>query len=305
MAGLITTGNFSRGLMPGIKEWYGYEYNQYPPEYTQFMTVMKSDKRYEDIINVAGMGPAVVKNEGQSITYDDFKQGFVTRFINVAYAKGFVISYEAMEDFQYAPKLAEMGAKFMAKGMRTTKEQACANVLNNGFSSTYPGGDGQPLFSNAHVLGKGGTFSNIPTVAADLSEASLEQAVIDIGNFVDDAGLKIAVKPVKLVVSVNDQFNAARILNSVLRPGTADNDINALNSMGVIPSYFVSHYVTDTDAWFITTTENDNGLILMERTAEVFESDDDFDTKSSKFSVFARFVPGFGDPRGVYGSAGA
>ena len=305
MAGTILTGNHARRLLPGVLAFYGYDYERLPKQYVNHMTVKKSDKRYEDIVSMAGMGLASVLDEGSSINYGDFKQGIVSHFVQVMYATGFIISKIAMDDDQYAPKLAELGAKYMAESMNQTKETVCANVLNNGFSASYTGGDSVALFSTAHLLAKGGTFSNKLATDADLSEAALEQAIIDIGNLVDDAGLKINVVAEKLIISVNDEFNARRILGSTLRAGTADNDINALNAMNSIKSVHKNHFLTDTDAWFITTSRNDNGLLLLERQGVEMNAHNDEDTLNAKFNVNERYVAGWADPRGAYGSAGA
>lgn len=306
MAGIIVTGNHPRRLLPGVLQWYGFAYDQHAKEYVNHVTVKNSDKRYEDVVSMAGMGLAVVKNEAQSITYDDFLQGLTNRFVHVMYGKGFIISKEAMEDDQYAPKLAELGAKHLARSMAQTKETIAANVLNNGFSASYVGADNVALFSTAHLLAKGGTFQNKLTVDADLSETSLEQAIIDLNALVDDAGLKMAVMADKLIIHPNDMFNAERILKTPLRVTTADNDINAIKNMGSIPGgAHVNHFLTDSDAWFLTTNLNDNGIILMERTGVELDADVDFDTKNSKFSCIERYSTGWADPRGAYGSAGA
>lgn len=303
MAGLIVQGNAAKRLLPGVLKFFGWSYKDYNPEYTEIFEVMKSNKRFEEIVSMSGMGLAVVKNEGQGITYDDFQQHLTYRVSQVMYAKGFVISKEAMDDDQYAPKLAEIGAKFMAKSMKQTKETICANVLNNGFSSSYLGGDGVALFSASHV-GRLSTFSNLLT-AADLSEAALETATISISQAVDDAGLKLAAVPRKLIISSSDIYNARRILGNDDRPATSDRDINAMVSLGVLPEGTrVNHYLTDTDAWFIKT-DVENGLMLVEREDQILEAMDDFDTKSSKFSVTERYAPFWGDPRAVYGNQGA
>jgi len=310
MAGLIVVGNHPRGYLPGLKDIYGFEYDRYPVEYPEFFRTEKSEKRWEDVISMSGMGLAVVKNEGQSITYDDFRQGLVTRFIHVMYGKGFMVSKEAMDDYLYAPDLVALGAKYMAESMRQTKETIAANVINNGYSSSYNITDqgSQPLFSTSHVLVRNnGTYANCLSVGADLAEASLESAMINIMNLTDDAGLKVAITPRKLVVTVNDIFNAKRILGDPALPpwqvDTANRNPNAIRVMGMLPEgYVVNHFLTLANTWFMTTSRNDKGMVMFERQDVEFDADNDFDTKSAKFSVIERYIPACEDPRGVYGS---
>lgn len=312
MAGIITTGNHPRRLLPGIRDFYGWQYAQYPTEYDKIATIKTSDKRYEDVIGMAGMGLAQMKFEAQSLSYDDFKQGFASRFVPIVYAKGFVISKEAMDDDLYAPKIAEIGAKHMSKSMHQTKETIVANVLSNGFGTTAfnsVGADGLSLFNTAHLCAKSAlTFQNELSVAAALSEASLEQACIDIAGLIDDAGLKIQVLPERLIISRNDMFNARRILGSPLQSDTANNNINVLKDQDYLPGgIHVNHFITSTtnDAWYIITNASENGIILMMREDIEFDADNDFDTKNAKFSAIERYVAYWADPRGVYGSAGA
>jgi hypothetical protein len=306
MSGVINTGSFPKRLWPGVNMWYGASYKMCDKEYTEIFDVRSSDKRYEEIVNLVGMGLAETKSEGGAVKYDSFKQGLTTRFTHVVYGKGFVITKEMQDDDQYSMALAKQGAEMLSKSMLQTKETICANILNNGFVTTFnTGGDALALFSASHTYGGALTFSNTLSVAADLSEASLEQACIDIGNLTDDAGLKIAVKPKKLIVNINDTFNAKRILGNSDRPATADRDINALVNMGSIPGGFsVNHYLTDSDAWFLTT-DCPNGLVLFEREGYELTSDNDFDTGNAKFKVMQRYVAKWGDPRGIYGSPGA
>jgi hypothetical protein len=312
MAGIITVGINARRYLPGLNTIFGYQYNLWPEEFSEFMDIKTSEKAYEDVLGQAGMGVAVIKNETQSITYYDFKQGIAARFVPVLYGKGFVISMEAMEDDLYAPGLVEIGGKFMAKSMKVTKEIACANLLNNGFGTTgfnSIGGDGVSLFSSSHKLYKStNTYSNQPSQAGDLSELTLEQAAIDIGNLVDDAGLRMECRPQKLIIARQDEFNAARILKSTLQNDTANNATNALREQGTIPGgVHINHYLTSTSAWFLTTSEQSMGcgMILMMRKSLQTDATNDFDTKNVKFSGTERYVPYWADGRCVYGSAGS
>lgn len=306
MAGIMLRGNHPLAYVPGMRQWYGDAYARFDKEYVNHVSVMKSNKYFEDFVGSAGMGLASVLNEGGSIVYDDTRQGIANRLTAVVYAKGFMISNRALKDQVDGPKLVEKNSRAAAIAMAITKETICANVLNNGFDTAViqNGGDGKPLFSATHKLAKGGTYSNLVT-AADLSEASLETAIIQLAGFTDDAGLLIKVVPDKLIINVNDVFNAERILKSPLRVGTTDNDVNAIRSMGMISGgAYVNHYLTDTDAWFITTNMNSNGVYLVERESIETDADTDFDTKSAKFSITESYVAGWADARGIIGSAG-
>lgn len=305
MSGIVNTGSFPKRLWPGVLAWIGDEYNMYEMQYMKIFQTMKSDKRYEDITGLVGMGLAVIKGEGDAVEYASPKQGFTNRFINVVYGKGFVITQEMQDDDQYAMTIAQRGARQLARSMIQTKETIGANVLNNAFSGSYLGGDGVALCSTAHPLAgvTGSTFSNRAATDSDLSEASLEQAIIDIAGFLDDAGLKIKVMPMRMIIPRQVEFDARRILMSDYQVQTANNDINA--SKGFIPEgYFVNNFLTDQDAWFIINDCPDS-LIHMERSAYELTSDDDFDTSNAKFKVMERYSFGWADPRGIYGTPGA
>lgn len=300
----ITTGSFAKALYPGVNAWYGKEYNDWKTEYTDLFTSYKSSKNYEEDMGITSLGLASVKPEGSPITYDSERQGFVTRYTNYVVGNGMIITREMMEDDQYQV-VAPRRSRGLARSMRQTKETHGANVYNRAFNNTYTGGDGLEMCSTAHVNVAGGTWQNELTTAADLSEAALEQACIDIGKWTDDRGLKAAVRPVSLHIPVDLEFEAERILMTPYRVSTADNDLNALYSMGKFPKgHHVNHYLTDVDAWFIRTDCPD-GLKHFQRRALQFTVDNDFDTENAKFKATERYVFGWTDPRGVYGSPGA
>jgi len=302
MAGVITRGSNPKLLWPGLNKIWGLAYNEYPEEWRQCFELNTSDRAYEEDVSMTGMGLTPVKPEGEGIEYDTMKQSFISRYTNISYAKGFIITREEFEDNLYA-KVGVQRSKNLAFSMRQTKENVGANIFNRAFSSSYKGGDGVSMLNTAHPT-EGGTFSNKLLLDADLSEASLEQATVDIAKFVDNRGLTISVQPQKLIVPSTLMFDAKRILGNPLRPATADRDINAMYQMGILPEgYMINHYLSDADAWFIKTN-CPNGLRHFERTAPRFEDDNDFDTKNGKFSGYYRDAFGWTDPRGVYGSAG-
>lgn len=254
-------------------------------------------------MGISSFGLAVQKPEGAAVSYDSEKQGFVSRYQHVVYALGFVITREMMEDDQY-DVVGQRKATGLAFSMRQTKEIIGANVYNRAFSGSYTGGDGVSLISASHANVAGGTWSNTLATAADLSEASLEQACIDIAGFTNDRGLLIAVRPETLVIPRQLMFEAKRILGTEGRVGTDLNDLNALKTLGIIPKVVTNHYLTDADAWFIRTNVKD-GMKYFERRGDSFEMDNDFDTENAKFKATARYSFGWTDPRGIYGSAGA
>lgn len=299
----ITSSSFAKLLWPGLNAVYGTNYKDYPEEWTQLFEKGKSDKAYEEDLGYSGLGLASVKAEGAPITYDSDRQGFTTRYNHVTYANGFIITREMFEDNQYQQVGARKAAA-LARSLKRTKEIVGANIFNRAFTAGYTGGDGVVLLSNAHVNVAGGTYSNILATPADLSEAALEQACIDIWAFTDDRGLLIAAKPKCLVIHPSNQFEAKRILGSEGRYQTADNDLNAIKTMGVIPEVITNHYLTDADAWFIKTDVTD-GLKYFERRADAFEMDNDFDTENAKFKATGRFSFGWSDPKALYGTPGA
>lgn len=300
---VINTNSFAKALWPGVNAWYGKEYADYPEEYSKIFSKYNSRKTFEEDVGLSSFGLAVVKSEGGNISYDSERQGFTTRYSHVVYALGFIITREIFEDDQY-DVVGQKKAKALARSMRHTKETVGANVINRAFTSGYTGGDGAVLCSASHANVAGGTWSNLIGTAADLSEAALEQAVIDIAAFRDDRGLLIGVKPKKLLIAPANMFEATRILKTEGRVSTADNDLNAIKTMGIIPEVVINHYLTDSDAWFILTDVKD-GLKHWERRADSFDMDNDFDSENAKFKATARYSFGWTDPRCIYGSAGA
>ena len=303
MSGVITSSSFAKLLWPGINAIYGKAYNDYPEEWKQLgFEINKSSKAYEEDVGLSSFGLAAVKSEGAPISYDTERQGFTTRYNHVVYALGFIITREIYEDDQY-DQVGKRKANALARSMKHTKEIVAANIFNRATTAGYTGGDGKTLLATDHPNVAGGTWSNMPTTAADLSEAALEQAYIDIAAFRDDRGLLIAAKPKKLIIAPANAFEAKRILGTDGRVGTADNDLNAIKTMGVIPEFTVNHFVTDTDQWTIVTDVVD-GLKYFERRGDQFEMDNDFDTENAKYKATARYSFGWSDPRCVYGSVG-
>lgn len=300
---IINSSSFAKALWPGVNAWYGKSYNEYEVEFTKLFDKYTSNKAYEEDVGLSSFGLAIQKAEGAPIQYDSERQGFTNRYTHAVYALGFMITREIMEDDQY-DVVGQNKAQGLAYSIRQTKEVLATNVYNRAFSSSYTGGDGVALLSASHPNVAGGTFSNLIATASDLSEAALEQAIIDIAAYTNDRGLKIAVKPKSLVIPYTLQFEAMRILKSTGRVGTDNNDINALNSMGAFKDVIVNHYLTDPDAWFIRT-DVPNGMKYFERRADAFEMDNDFDTENAKFKASFRASWGWTDPKALYGSAGA
>lgn len=300
---IINSGSFAKALWPGVNAWYGKAYSEYPVEYTKLFDSFKSTKAFEEDVGVSSFGLAVQKSEGAPISYDTERQAFITRYQHVTYALGFIITREVMDDDQYSI-VGQRKAQGLAFSMRQTKEIVAANVYNRYATAGYVGGDGVTLLSAAHPNLAGGTWSNQIATAADISEAALEQAVIDIAGFTNDRGLLIAVRPKTLVIPRQLMFEAKRILGSDGRVGTDNNDLNAIKNMGLIPETVVNHYLTDTDAWFIRT-DVPHGMKYFERRADGFDMDNDFDTENAKYKATARYSFGWTDARGIYGSAGA
>jgi hypothetical protein len=300
---VINSGSFAKALWPGVNAWYGRAYDAYPEEYTKLFEKQTSSKAFEEDVGISSFGLAVQKSEGAPISYDSERQGFITRYQHAVYALGFIITREMMEDDQY-DVIGKRKAEGLAFSMRQTKEVIGANVYNRAFNSAYTGGDGSSLIASNHANIKGGTWSNQIATASDLSEASLEQACIDIAGFTNDAGLLIAVRPESLVIPRQLIFEAKRILGTDGRVGTDNNDLNAIKTLGSIPQVITNHFLTDTDAWFIRTNVQ-NGMKYMERRADAFDMDNDWDTENAKFKATARYSFGWTDPRALYGSAGA
>jgi hypothetical protein len=304
--GVINTGSFAKAMYPGVSTWYGEAYKQWPVEFTDLFDEEASNRAYEEDVGVSGFGLAEEVTEGGKTPYDEAKQAFITRYINKTYRKGFIVTMEAMEDNLYnIEALGKKKAEALKFSMNQTKEILGANVYNRAFTSGYTFGDGVVLGSALHPLFGGGTFSNIPSVASDLSEASLEQACIDIAGFVNDRGLLISVMPKSLHVPKELIFEAHRILNSILQSDSANNNVNAIRAMNIFPGGAkVNHYFTDPDAWFIRTNCPD-GMKYKNRKSETFGMDNDSDTFNAKFYAYFRCSFGNTDPRGLYASAGA
>jgi hypothetical protein len=303
MAGIINTSSFAKALWPGVNAWYGKEYSEYPVEWDKLFDKNTSRKAYEEDVGISSFGLAVVKPEGFGVTFDTENQGWTTRYTHIVYALGFIITREIMDDDQY-DVVGQKKAQGLAFSMRQTKEIVGINVYNRAFNASFVGGDQVSLLNAAHPNVAGGTWSNVPTTACDLSEAALEQAAIDISLFKNDRGLQIAVRPQKLIIPPQLEFEAERILKTERRVGTDNNDVNALRSTGRMPGgYVVNHYLTNPLAWFIRTDVK-NGMKYFERNADEFEMDNDFDTENAKFKARSRYTFGWTDPRGLYGSVG-
>lgn len=301
--GVINTGHFSKLLWPGINAVYGSTYREHTPEYTDIFSHNKSDKAYEEDVGTTGFGLAPVKAQGSGISYDSQEQGYVHRYTNVTYGLGFIITLELYEDKQYALPMINR-ASALAFSMRQTKETVAANVLNRAFSGNYLGPDGKSLCADDHPNISGGSWANELATPADLSEASLEQACIDIGNFTNDRGLKINIMPRCLIIPLALEFEAYRLLKSILQANTAQNAINAIRAMNKFPEGVkVNHYLTDSDPWFIKTN-CPNGMKYFERRADNFQNDSDFDTENAKFKATGRYAFGCTDRRGIFGSPG-
>jgi len=302
----VSRAQLLKELLPGLNGLFGLEYARYGEEHKEIYVTETSERSFEEETKLAGFGAAPVKNEGQAIAYDNAQEAFTARYNHETIALGFSITEEAMEDNLY-DSLSARYTKGLARAMAYTKQVKAAAVLNNGFtnSAQYYGGDGVPLFSTAHPLVNGGTNSNRPTTGADLNETSLEAAVIQIAQWVDEKGLLIAAKPKKLIIPTALMFVATRLLETSLRVGTTDNDINALKNNGSIPEgYSVNHYLTDTNAWFLTTDVPD-GLKHFVRTPLDTKMDGDFDTGNVRYKARERYSFGWSDPLGVFGSPGS
>jgi hypothetical protein len=299
----ISRAQLVKELEPGLNALFGLEYKNYANEHSQIFDTENSDRAFEEEVMLAGFANASVKPEGSSINYDSAQETFTARYTHETLALAFSITEEAIEDNLY-DRLASRYTKALARSMANAKQVKAANVLNRGFNSSYTGGDGLELFSTAHVI-VSGTEQNELSTAADLNETSLEQAMIDIAALTDERGLKIAAQGRKMIVPSALQFTAERLLKSVGRTGTADNDISAVVSMNVIPQgYVVNHYLTDTDAWFIKT-DVPNGLKHFVRAPIKTAMEGDFETGNVRYKARERYSFGWSDWRGVFGSPGA
>ena len=300
----ISRAQLLKELLPGLNALFGMEYARYGEEHKEIYETETSERSFEEETKLSGFSAAPVKNEGSAIAYDNAQEAWSTRYTHETIALGFSITEEAVEDNLY-DSLSARYTKSLARAMAYTKQVKAAAVLNNGFSSSYPGGDGVALFSTAHPLISGGTNSNTPSTQVDLNETSLEAAVIQIAAWTDERGLLIAAKPKKLVVPPALMFTAKRLLDTELRVATADNDINAIKQMGAIPEgYTVNHFLTDTNAWFLTT-DVPNGLKHFVRTPLQNSMDGDFDTGNVRYKARERYSFGWSDPLGMWGSSGS
>jgi hypothetical protein len=300
----ISRAQLLKELLPGLNALFGLEYARYGEEHKEIFETETSERSFEEETKLSGFSAAPVKNEGSAIAYDNAQEVFTARYNHETIALGFSLTEEAIEDNLY-DSLSARYTKALARAMAYTKQTKAAAILNNGFDTDYTGGDGQPLFSASHPLVSGGTNSNIPVTPADLNETALEAAVIQIAAWTDERGLLIAAKPRKLVVAPSNMFVATRLLETELRVSTADNDINAIKSNGSIPEgYTVNHFLTDPDAWFLTT-DVPNGLKHFVRTPMAQSMDGDFDTGNVRYKSRERYSFGWSDPLGMFGSEGA
>jgi hypothetical protein len=302
----ISRAQLLKELLPGLNALFGLEYKRYGEEHKEIYETEKSERSFEEETKLSGFSAAPVKNEGSAIAYDNAQEAFTARYNHETIALGFSITEEAIEDNLY-DSLSGRYTKALARAMAYTKQVKAASVLNNGFtnSAQYYGGDGVPLFSTSHPLVSGGVNSNTFATGADLNETSLENAVIQIAAWTDERGLLIAAMPRKLVIPPALQFVATRLLETNLRVGTNDNDINALKNNGSIPEgYAINHYLTDTNAWFLTT-DVPNGMKHFERMPLANSMDGDFDTGNVRYKSRERYSFGWSDPLGMFGSSGA
>ena len=289
-------------LLPGLNALFGMEYAKYEDEHVEIYDMENSSRSFEEEVKLSGFAAAPVKQEGNAISYDNAQEHFTSRYNHETIALGFALTEEAMEDNLY-DSLSSRYTKALARAMAYTKQVKAVFPLNNGFSSSYQTGDGVNLFSASHPLVTGGVNDNL--VAADLNETSLEAATIQIAAWTDERGLLIAARPVKLIVPPALMFVAKRVLDSPLRPGTSDNDLNALREMGTVPGgYCVNHYLTDTNGWFLKT-DCPNGAKMFERVAMQTGMDGDFDTGNVRYKARERYSFGFSDPLGMFGSSGS
>lgn len=300
----INRAQLVKELVPGLNALFGLEYARYANEHTMIFDTESSDRAYEEEVMLSGFGEAAVKGEGAAVKYDTAQETWTARYVHNTVALAFSLTEEAMEDNLY-DTLSARYTRALARSMQQTKQIKAANVLNNGFSTTYPGGDGKPLMTTDHGTLTAGDLKNELTTAADLNETSMEQALIDLAGFKDERGLKVNAQAQRLIVPPALQFIADRLLNTPGRVSTADNDINAIRNMGMIPDgYAVNHYLTDTDAWFLKT-DVPNGMKHFVRTAVSTNMEGDFETGNVRYKARERYSFGWSDWRGIFGSPGA
>ena len=300
----IIRAQLSKELEPGLNALFGMEYARYENQHSEIFTTESSDRSFEEEVMLSGFGAAPTKSEGTGVAFDDANEAYTARYNHETVALAFSITEEAVEDNLY-DRLSARYTKALARSMAHTKQVKAAAVLNNAFDSTVTGGDGKELCATDHPLTNGSTFANEPSTAADLNETSLEDALIKIAGFVDERGLIVALRGMKLIIPRQLQFVAERIMNSTLRVGTSDNDANALKNMGMLPQgYVVNDFLTDTDAFFIMT-DTPRGFLHFERVALSTGMEADFDTGNMRYKARERYSFGFSDPRCVFGSPGA
>lgn len=302
---VIATSNHPKALWPGVKGFWGRSYDDHQTEFTNDFDVEQSDQAYEELVQITGFGLVPVKNQGKAAVFDSTTQGLVTRFVNVAYALGYIVTHEEIQDNLYLA-VSKTRASSLARSFRQTKERVHANIYNRASDAGYPLADGVPLLSNAHPTALGGTYSNVLSTPAALSEASLEDMCIQLMGAVDDRGLTINLMPQSLHIPPALQFDAYRILKTDRSVGNDYNDINAVRAMGVIPKgVFVNHYYTAPAAWFVRTNiERGRGLVSFEREGISFTQDNDFATKNALSLGYERYSCGVGDARALFGSTG-
>lgn len=300
----ISRSQLVKELEPGLNALFGMEYSRYDAEHAEIFETESSDRAFEEEVMLVGFGNAPTKSEGAGIQFDSANEAYTARYTHETVALAFALTEEAVEDNLY-DRLGARYTRALARSMAHTKQVKAAAVLNNAFNSSFAGGDGKELCATDHPLSGGGTFRNEPSTAADLNETSLENALIDISTFVDERNMIIALRGAKLIVPPQLQFVADRLLESTLRVGTADNDVNAIRNMGMLPEgYTVNHFLTDPDAFFIKT-DAPNGFKHFERSPMRTSMEADFDTGNMRFKARERYSFGYSDPRAVFGSPGA
>ena len=300
----ISRAQLAKELEPGLNALFGMEYGRYENQHSEIYTTESSDRAFEEEVMLSGFGAAPVKQEGSGVSFDDANESFTARYNHETIALAFAITEEAVEDNLY-DRISARYTRALARSMAHTKQVKASAVLNNAFDSTVTGGDGKELCATDHPLITGGTFANEPSTAADLNETSLEDALISIAGFVDERGLKVALRGTKMIIPRQLQFTAERLMSSVLRTATSDNDVNAIKSMGMLPQgYTVNDFLTDSDAFFILT-DTPRGFLHFERTPLSTNMEADFDTGNMRYKARERYSFGFSDPRCVFGSPGA
>ena len=301
--GVITTGNHPKLLWPGIYALFGNKYNEHDKEYTDLFDMKTSNKAYEEVQETTGFGLVPVKSEGESSVYDSHVQGATSRFVNVAYSLGYIVTHEELQDNLYE-EVSRQRATSLAFSANQTRENVGAQVYNRAFNSAYTGADGVELIVSTHPDVNAGTQSNVLATASNFNEAALEDMTIQIMQAKNSRGLRISLKPTVLVGPVNLVYEFERVLKSTLQNDSANNAINAVRTTGAVPRAVTNHYLTDTNAWFLRTNAPE-GLCWFDREAISFKRDSDFDTDNAKAKMYMRFSVGWSDWRGIFGTPGA